>query len=162
VTVYQGEDADALNNTEIGRFLIEGLSDVAQGNPIITTFSLDLDGILHVTAREKETGLEKSITIDNAIARFEEEQMEQAKARISQLFEGEGVVEEARSQKREITQARALIEKAERLMESAGDDDREDLVDLIEGLTDAMNADNSQAIQQAAEQLTDLIFFLES
>ena len=88
--------------------------------------------------------------------------MEQAKARISQLFEGEGVVEEARSQKREITQARALIEKAERLMESAGDDDREDLVDLIEGLTDAMNADNSQAIQQAAEQLTDLIFFLES
>jgi hypothetical protein len=47
-------------------------------------------------------------------------------------------------------------------MESAGDDDREDLVDLIEGLTDAMNADNSQAIQQAAEQLTDLIFFLES
>jgi len=160
VMVYQGEDPDALNNTEIGRFLIEGLSDVDQGNPIVTTFSLDLNGILHVTAREKETGLEKSITIDNAIARFEEAQMEQAKSRISQLFEGE--VDEARTQNREHTQARALIEKAERLMEGAGDDDREDLVDLIEGLTDALNANDAQAIQTVMEQLTDLIFYLET
>ncbi len=162
VMVYQGEDPDALNNTEIGRFLIEGLSDVAQGNPIITRFSLDLNGILHVTAREKETGLEKSITIDNAIARFEEEQMEQAKARISQLFEGEVEVEDNRLQKREFTQARALIEKAERLMEGVSDDDREDLVDLVEGLTDAMNSHDSPAMQNASEQLTDLIFYLES
>ncbi|MGD8588274.1 MAG: Hsp70 family protein [Chromatiales bacterium] len=162
VMVYQGEDPDALNNTEIGRFLIEGLSDVAQGNPIITTFSLDLNGILHVTAKEKETGLEKSITIDNAIARFEEEQMEQAKARISELFEGEALVEDELVQKRELTQARALIEKAERLMEGAGDDDREDLVDLVEGLTDAMQANDAQAMQTAMEQLTDLIFYLET
>ena len=160
VMVYQGEDPDALNNTEIGRFTVEGLSDVAQGNPIIATFSLDLNGILHVTAKEKETGLEKSITIDNAIARFEEAQMEQAKARINQLFDGE--VDDTRTQNREQTQARALIEKAERLMDGAGEDDREDLVDLIEGLTDALNADDSQAIQTAMDQLTDLIFYLET
>jgi molecular chaperone DnaK (HSP70) len=162
VMVYQGEDPDALNNTEIGRFLIEGLGDVPHGNPIITTFSLDLNGILHVRAREKETGLEKSITIDNAIARFEEEQMEQAKARISQLFEGEVVVEEERVQTRELTQARALIEKAERLMEDASEDDREDLVDLVEGLTDAMGSHDLQAMQKASDPLTDLIFYLES
>ncbi|MGB5409308.1 MAG: Hsp70 family protein [Thiogranum sp.] len=162
VMVYQGEDPDALNNTEIGRFLIEGLGDVPHGNPIITTFSLDLNGILHVRAREKETGLEKSITIDNAIARFEEEQMEQAKARISQLFEGEVVVEAERVQTRELTQARALIEKAERLMEDASEDDREDLVDLVEGLTDAMGSHDLHAMQKASEPLTDLIFYLES
>lgn len=162
VMVYQGEEPDALDNTEIGRFMIEGLGDVGHGNPIITTFSLDLDGILHVTAREKETGLAKSITIDNAITRFEEQQMEQAKARINQLFEGEVMVEEERVQNREHTQARALIEKAERLMEDASGDDREDLVDLVEGLTDAMNANDSQATHNALEQLTDLIFYLES
>ncbi|MCZ6830121.1 MAG: Hsp70 family protein [Gammaproteobacteria bacterium] len=162
VMVYQGEDPDALNNTEIGRFLIEGLSDVPSGNPVITTFSLDLNGILHVTAKEKETGLARSITIDNAIARFEAAQMKQAVDRIGQLFEGKGMVEEERAQNRDYTQARALIEKAERLMDGAGEDDREDLVDLVEGLTDAMTSHDSAALQTASDELTDLIFYLES
>ena len=162
VMVYQGEDPDALNNTEIGRFLIEGLEDVPGGNPIIATFSLDLNGILHVKAREKGTGLEKSISIDNAIARFEEEQMEQARVRIDELFGGEAAAREDNAQQREFTQARALIEKAERLMEEAGEDDREDLVDLIEGLTDAMNSQDPGALRNTSEQLTDLIFYMES
>ncbi|MEF8748717.1 MAG: Hsp70 family protein [Candidatus Accumulibacter propinquus] len=67
INVYQGEDPDALNNIEIGRFTIEGLRDAPAGNPLITTFSLDVNGILQVTSREKETGLQHSITIDNAI-----------------------------------------------------------------------------------------------
>lgn len=162
VMVYQGEDPDALNNTEIGRFLIEGLEDVPGGNPIIATFSLDLNGILHVNAREKGTGLEKSITIDNAIARFEEEQMEQARVRIDELFGDEAVAREDNAQQREFTQARALIEKAERLMEEAGEDDREDLVDMIEGVTDAMNSQDAHALRNTSEQLTDLIFYMES
>lgn len=162
VTVYQGEDPDALNNTEIGRFLIEGLEDAPAGNPIITTFSLDLNGILHVSAREKGSGLEKHITIDNAISRFEEQQMEQAKARIGQLFEGEAEVVQDPTQNREPTQAKALIEKAERLMEDAGEDDREDLVDLIEGLKDAMDAQDAEALRGASERLAELIFYLES
>ena len=160
VTVYQGEDPDALNNTEIGRFLIEGLEDAPAGNRIITSFSLDLNGILHVSAREKASGLEKHITIDNAIARFEEQQMEQAKARIGQLFEGEVATDV--TEKRELTQAKALIEKAQRLMEDASEDDREDLVDLTEALTDAMNAPDAEGLRGASEQLTDLIFYLES
>ncbi|MCC7277016.1 MAG: Hsp70 family protein, partial [Chromatiaceae bacterium] len=57
VNVYQGEDPDALNNIEIGSFRIEGLSDVPAGNTLITTFSLDINGILEVTSREKRSGL---------------------------------------------------------------------------------------------------------
>ncbi|MEA2078553.1 MAG: Hsp70 family protein, partial [Pseudomonadota bacterium] len=162
ITVYQGEDPDALNNTEIGRFLVEGLEEVPAGNPIIATFSLDLNGILHVNAREKASGLEKSITIDNAIARFEEEQMEQARVRIDELFGGEAEAREDNAQNRELTQARALIEKAERLMEEASEDDRDDLVDLIEGVTDAMNAQDPRVLQNTSEKLTDLIFYMES
>ena len=41
------------------------------GNVIVTTFALDVNGILQVSAAEKRTGLEKHITIDNATARFE-------------------------------------------------------------------------------------------
>jgi hypothetical protein len=66
------------------------------------------------------------------------------------------------TQNRELTQAKALIEKAERLMEDAGEDDREDLVDLIEGLKDAMDAQDAEALRGASERLTDLIFYLES
>jgi hypothetical protein len=82
INVYQGEDPDALNNIEIGRFTIEGLRDAPAGNPLITTFSLDVNGILQVTSREKETGLVHSITIDNAISRFTGDKLAEARERI--------------------------------------------------------------------------------
>jgi molecular chaperone DnaK len=160
VKVYQGEDPDALNNTEIGSFRIEGLSDVPAGNVIVTTFALDLNGILHVNSREKRTGLEKHITIDNATARFEEQELDAARERISALIEGEA--KEVVPSGREEVQARALIEKAERLMESANEQDREDLVDLIESVQDALAKGDADAVERAVAELSDLIYYLES
>jgi molecular chaperone DnaK (HSP70) len=166
VRVYQGEDPDALNNTEIGSFRIEGLSDVPAGNVIVTTFSLDVNGILKVTSREKRTGLEQRITIDNATARFEQDEMAAARARIGTLIEGElgaGATDEGwDTQRRESVQAKALIEKAERLMESAIPEDREDLVNLVETLRDALDAQDETAVHRATDELSDLIFYLES
>jgi len=166
VRVYQGEDPDALNNTEIGSFRIEGLSDVPAGNVIVTTFSLDVNGILKVTSREKLTGLEQRITIDNATARFEQDEMAAARARIGTLIEGElgaGATDEGwDTQRRESVQAKALIEKAERLMESAIPEDREDLVNLVETLRDALDAQDETAVHRATDELSDLIFYLES
>jgi molecular chaperone DnaK (HSP70) len=66
VTIYQGEDPDALNNIKVGEFWVEGLQDVEAGNVITLTLGLDLNGMLHVSAQEKATGLEKSITFKNA------------------------------------------------------------------------------------------------
>lgn len=160
VFVYQGEDPDALNNTEIGSFRIEGLSDVPAGNVIITTFSLDLNGILHVSSREKRTGLEKHITIDNATARFEQEELSAARQRLSSLIEGES--EPGQSAQREAVQAQALIEKAERLMEGANPEDREDLVDNIESVQDALAGGDVAALVRATDELSDLVFYLES
>lgn len=164
VKVFQGEDPDALNNTEIGSFRVEGLSDVPAGNKIVLTFSLNLDGILHVTALEKRTGLEKQIHIDNATSRFEHQEMAAARERIHSLLEGESNIGEApaEQERRETVQARALIEKAERLMESASPQDREDLVDLSERLRDALGGDGNDTVAQAADELSDLIFYLES
>ncbi len=164
IGVYQGEDPDALNNTDIGRFRIEGLRDVSQGNQVIATFSLDLNGILQVSAREKETGLEKSITIENAIARFEAEEMEEARRHLDTLFQAdaEETGETDTSLQRELTQARALIEKAERLLEQATPEDREDLVDLIEAVNDAVQGGDAGALHEPMEHLTDLIYFLET
>ena len=160
VKVYQGEDPDALNNTEIGSFRIEGLSDAPAGNVIVTSFSLDLNGILHVSSREKRTGLEKHIRIENATARFEQEEMAAARERIDALVEGGGV--EGARERRDSVQARALIEKADRLMDSATPEDREDLVDLTEQLRDALANGDADALAQSVSELTDLIFYLES
>ncbi|TCT24222.1 Hsp70 family protein [Thiobaca trueperi] len=160
VHVYQGEDPDALNNTEIGSFRIEGLSDVPAGNIILTTFSLDLNGILHVTSREKRTGLEKHITIDNATTRFEEQHLDAARERLSALIEGEA--RDVTEEQRDSVQTRALIEKAERLLDTANPEDREDLVDLIEAVRDRLDQDDPSGLEQARVALADLIYYLES
>ncbi len=163
IMVYQGEDEDALNNTEIGRFLIEGLKNVPQGNPILTTFSLDLNGILHVSSQEKETGLERSIRIDNAISRFNNEELELAKERVSFLFneQGQPTNPQPRGDDNQI-RAQALIEKAESLMTNASDEDREDLVNLVEMVNDALQAKDPDTLQKATDELTDLVYYLES
>jgi molecular chaperone DnaK (HSP70) len=172
VHVYQGEDPDALNNTEIGSFRIDGLSDVPAGNVITTTFSLDVNGILHVSSREKRTGLEAQITIDNATARFESDELAAARERLSALIDGDALDEgpedvesatpDAAGERRETVAARALVEKAERLLEGANPEDRDDLVNGIEAVRDALGQDDAAALEQAADQLADLIYYLES
>ncbi|MDN5870253.1 MAG: Hsp70 family protein [Nitrococcus sp.] len=166
VQVFQGEEPDALNNTQIGRFAVEGLRDAPAGNPVVMTFALDLDGILHVTAREKATDLEKSIRIDKAITRFEAQAMDNARERIGRLFEGEATsiagADPSTVARRQVVEGKALVEKAERLMESATAENREDLVDGVEQVNDAIAAEDSQALASAVDQLSDLIYYLEA
>jgi molecular chaperone DnaK (HSP70) len=162
VGVYQGEDPDALNNIEIGQFTIEGLRDAPSGNPIVTTFSIDIDGILHVTSREKATGLEYSITINNAIARFENDKLDEARARVRSLFGDETPASGAEAEsRRQRVEATALIEKAERLLKTAGAEDGEDLVSGIEAVRDALNQADD-VLQPAMGGLADLLYYMES
>jgi len=171
VRVYQGEDPDALNNIEIGAFRVEGLSDVPAGNVIVLTFALDLNGILQVTAREKRTGLEKQITIDNATARYESQELDAARERLAALIDGEAVPvtdtgsgdgDSETDERREHTQAQALIEKAERLMADANAEDKDDLVNLVEALKDALAGSDHAALDEAIAELSDLIYYLDT
>ena len=163
VAIYQGEDPDALNNIKIGEFLIEDLKNVPAGNIITLTLDLDLNGILHVSAREKATGLEKSITINNAISRFETEELAGAKQRIDSLFgkpDSEAIQSETESQT--IAAARKLIKKAESFFDTASTEDKEDMVNLIEAITSAIEAEDESALQGIVTQLNDIIYYLES
>ena len=166
VSIYQGEDPDALNNIKIGEFTVENLSKVPAGNTIILQLSLDLDGIMQVSAREKNTGLEKSIRIDNAISRFREGELEVARERVKALFaQKEPGVSEAGtgSTPRQIkVQAEALVEKAERMLDEAAPDDREDMIGLIETIKDALRNDAVDALPKAMDELSDILFYLES
>lgn len=169
ITVYQGEDPDALNNVKIGEFRVEGLQDVAAGNIITLTLGLDLNGILHVSAEEKATGMEKSITIKNVLFSFESGTLDTAKQRVSSLFgkldsslyeqDESAVIEQVIP---EIEAAQKLISKAEGLFEQVTQEDKEDMIDLIETITVCIDAKDIAGLDQPVESLTDIIYYLES
>ena len=174
VCVYQGEHPDALKNIEIGRFRVEGLSDVPAGNPIVLGLSLDLNGILEVTAREKKSGLQRSITIGDAIARFDQEKLADARNRVQSLFGEPGktgdaladaaAIEETQAPgvdaRRLAVEGGALVEKAERVLDKVGAQDAEDLVDAIESVKDALASDES-ALKTSMDTLADLLYYLD-
>jgi len=163
VTIYQGEDPDALNNIKIGEFLVEGLQDVEAGNVITLTLALDLNGILHVSAQEKVTGLEKSITIKNAISRFEHGALDTAKHRINKLFgQNEAIRTVVKNEAPEILEARKLIAKAEALFDTTSNEDKEDMIDLIEDINSCIEAGLDDRLQESVARLADIIYYLES
>src|SRR5262249_37071591 len=142
------------HNHPVGRFRIEGLAAVPAGNQLVVQLDLNLDGMLKVSAREKATGLQKQITIENALARYEREERDAARERLEQLWtEGGGeIVEEGepgaeplptlvpgpREGQRETVQARALLEKTERMLTRVQPEDRAELERLMERVRTAI------------------------
>jgi len=86
VEIYQGEDEDALKNILVGDFLIEGLRPTEEPNDVLCRMSLDVDGILHVTAIEKETGKSKHITIARALEAKTSAEIAAARERVEKLY----------------------------------------------------------------------------
>jgi molecular chaperone DnaK (HSP70) len=87
IQVYQGEDEDALKNVLVGDFRVEGLTPTEEPNEVLCRMRLDLDGILEVTAVEKQTGKSKQITIANALRARSAEEIAAGQQRIRELYE---------------------------------------------------------------------------
>jgi molecular chaperone DnaK len=66
IVVLQGERERAADNRVLGHFKLEGIRPAARGVPQVeVTFEIDANGILHVSAKDKDTGAEQSITISD-------------------------------------------------------------------------------------------------
>src|SRR3954469_20210307 len=164
INVFQGEDPDALQNIRIGEFRVVGLSRGAPGNEIILDLALDRDGILQVTAKEKKTGLQHRIVIDKALARLGEGDLAEARQRVGSLFgpaadisvAGNGVEDGVPFD------VAGLLARAEAKLDDAGEEDRTEMIDLIEAIRDARKAGDRDRLAEACEQLNDLIFYLET
>src|SRR5690606_32642574 len=64
IHVIQGERTRAADNKSLRQFNLEGIRPAPRGLPqIAVTFDIDADGILHVSAKDKDTGKEQKITI---------------------------------------------------------------------------------------------------
>jgi molecular chaperone DnaK len=188
VEVFQGENEDVRFNHRIGNFRIDGLADVPAGNQLVVQLDLNLDGMLKVSAREKATGLQKQVTIENALARFEREEGTQARERLERLWatpgldDGENGEEDEddfmppplstapevpelvpgpREGQRETVQARALLEKAERLLEKISPEDKAELERLTAKLRNALTDRQWGQVTELSNELSDVLFYLE-
>ena len=66
IVVLQGERERAADNRVLGRFRLEGIRPAPRGVPQVeVTFEIDANGILHVSAKDRDTGAEQSITISD-------------------------------------------------------------------------------------------------
>jgi len=167
VEVYQGESRNPFENLLIGEFMVEGLGKVPAGNVITSEFSLDLDGLLEVTAVEKSTGLAKAVTIDtrDVKASFD---LAEARQRVSDTFGGNaaGETDEApvptTDVHEETIRAKDLRKRADKLL--AGDLDEEDRIDitsLLDRMRSAIKIRDFATLEDCSDQIEDIIFYLE-
>jgi molecular chaperone DnaK (HSP70) len=162
VRIYQGENSDALENIKIGEFRVSGLSREPAGNPVILDLALDRNGILQVSAREKKTGLERRITIDNATSRYDREQLDEARQRIGALFGDQEQAASVGGGAATDSAVDALLARASAKLDETGEEDRTEIIDLIESIRDARRSGDSSALEDARNQLQDLLFYLET
>jgi molecular chaperone DnaK len=169
ITVYEGEDPAPENNTLIGQFRVEGMRRAAKGNPIVISFNLDLNGMLKVSATEKETGFNKTVTLDTRGARSALE-LEESRKNIQSLVEetGEnGAVEEESSpgpvdDQTLLRSAKDLRKRAEALLQrGVSEDDASEIRDLLKQSAEAVKMHHQERLNALNEQLSDIIFYLE-
>lgn len=161
VRVFQGENEDALKNKLIGEFMVEGLSKVPSGSPVVMRMELDLDGLLHVSAIEKKTGMAKRITIHNTLQHLDEAAIANAQKRIGRLFGKNDELEETGT-RQETVMARALLEKGNLMLDKASPEDQEEMIDLIDDIRQALKDGDSHAIKTSCEALAEILFYLET
>jgi molecular chaperone DnaK len=164
VHIYQGENDDALENIEIGEFRVEGLGIAPAGNTIILDLALDRDGILHVSAKEKATGLERRIIIDKAMSRYDGDAIASARERINSLFgeDEEPTAVEGADSALDDSEIEALLVRARAKLDIVIAEDRSEIVDLIETINDCRTNQDDSGLADAVQQLADLLFYLET
>jgi molecular chaperone DnaK len=169
VTVYEGEDPVPERNTFIGQFRVEGLRKAPAGNPIVVNFNLDLNGILKVTATEKETGLNKTVTLDTrgANSSFEiDKARENIQSLVEEPAENRAVEEESGAGPVDdqdlLRTAKDLRKRAETLFQKGiSEDDASEIRDLLKQSAEAVKVHDREKLSALNERLSDIIFYLE-
>lgn len=160
IHVLQGEREFAQDNKSLGRFVLDGIPPAPRGVPQIeVTFNIDANGILNVTAKDKGSGKEQSITIQDSSGLSKEEVEKMAK-------DAEAHAEEDKKRRERVdarNQLDSAIYSAEKLKSDNGDkisdEDKKTLDEAIEAakkVTADEKADTA-ALEAAGKELSDKI-----
>ena len=155
IQVYQGEREIASHNKLLGSFELGGIAPAPQGVPQIeVTFDIDANGIVHVTAKDKGTGKENSIRIQegSGLSKDEIDRM---------IKDAEAHAEEDRKRREEAetrNQAESLVNQTEKFLKDNEDKVPGEVKDkvnaAISGANDALKGTDISAIKSAIEKLS--------
>jgi molecular chaperone DnaK len=154
VHVLQGERPMAADNVSLGQFNLEGIPPARRGMPQIeVTFDIDANGILHVSAQDKATSKQQSVTITAST--------NLNKGEVERMVREAEINKAADERRKKLIEARnegdALAYSVERslhdLGDKVGDSDRQAIERLVAELRVAVKGEDANAIRQAMEQV---------
>ncbi|WKD26073.1 molecular chaperone DnaK [Pseudoalteromonas sp. KG3] len=156
IHVLQGERKRASDNKSLGQFNLEGIRPAQRGTPQIeVTFDVDADGILHVSAKDKDTGKEQKITIQ-ASSGLSDEEVEKMVRDAEAHAEDDKKFEELVAAR---NQADALVHGTRKQVEEAGDalpsEDKEAIEAAVVDLEAAIKSDNKEEIEAKTQALAE-------
>jgi len=154
IHILQGERELVSGNKSLGNFRLDGIPKADRGVPQIeVTFDIDVDGLLSVKAKEVETGIEQSVTIQGA-SNLEQNEIED-------MLEDAEKYASADQEKRENidlkNQAETLCFEAEKelelLNEKISEDQQNNIKKLIEDIRQDIKAENFESLKSILDEL---------
>ncbi|MCF7362465.1 MULTISPECIES: molecular chaperone DnaK [Vibrio] len=164
IHVLQGERKQATYNKSLGQFNLEGIQPAPRGMPQIEViFDLDADGILHVSAKDKQTGKEQKITIQ-ASGGLSDEEIEKMVQEAEANKEADKKFEELATAR---NQADQMIHATQKQVAEAGEalpaEDKEKIEAAVAALETAKKGDDKaeidakvQALMEASQKLMEI------
>ena len=150
INVLQGERELASGNKSLGRFRLNGIRRALRGIPQIeVTFSIDTNGIVHVTAKDLGTNSTQDITISGS-GNMSREEIDRA-VRDAQRYAAEDKQRKQTRQTRDM--AENLLNQARRTRRKLKDADKSRLDGPVSALEDALRAGDDYRIRTASEDL---------
>ena len=158
IHVVQGERKMAADNTTLGRFQLVGIPPAPRGMPQIeVTFDIDANGIINVSAQDKGTGKEQSITITSS-TKLSDEEIEKA------VKEAEMNAEADKKKTEEIevrNNADSIIYTSEKTLDELGDkvtaDEKSSVEEKVAELRELISGDDIAAIKEKTDELTKVV-----
>jgi molecular chaperone DnaK len=154
IHVLQGERELVTDNKSLGNFRLDGIPKANRGVPQIeVTFDIDVDGLLSVKAKETETGVEQSVTIQGA-STLSEKEVEEMIAKAEQYA---AIDKEKRENVELKNSAEALCYEANKQLllvkETISEEKQKNITELIEAIQSANTNNDFEELKTKSEEL---------
>lgn len=156
VHVLQGEREVANANKSLGQFNLEGIAPAPKGQPQIeVTLDIDSDGILNVSAKDKNTGKEQSITIKASSGLSDEEVEKMIKDAEAHADEDKKFQELVTSKNMAESLIYSTKQSLEELKDEISKDEKSAIEDAVKELEEAITGDDKEAIDAKSQNLSE-------
>ena len=156
VHVLQGEREVASGNKSLGQFNLEGIAPAPKGQPQIeVTLDLDSDGILNVSAKDKNTGKEQSITIKSSSGLSDDEVDKMIKDAEAHAEEDKKFQELVTSRNMADSLVHSTKQTLEELKDEVSDDEKSAIEAAVTELEESIKGDDKEAIDAKVQNLSE-------